>query len=170
MRHFWKGICLFAAVLLCFGATLHPFHVSRMEVAYKATEHTLQMSMHLFIDDLEDGLRRRGQDKLQLGTPKEVATANSIIETYLRQTIQVKVNGKTVSWHWIGKENTKDMSAIWCYFEVSGIKNMKELSITNSTLTELFADQQNMVQLTLPNGKTGFFILERGHITDVVKI
>jgi len=50
--------------------------------------------------------------------------------------------------------------AVWCHFEVLGVKNIKSLHVTNTILTEIYNDQKNIVDFTVDNKKKGFTIFD----------
>ena len=45
----------------------------------------------------------------------------------------------------MGKEESEDLIAIWCYLEKTEIKELHSVAIKNSLLTEIYDDQKNMV-------------------------
>jgi hypothetical protein len=63
---------------------MHQFHISKTDVTFKPTEKTLQITMHIFIDDLEKSLEKQGVSKIYIGTEKEKQEANSLIIKYLQ--------------------------------------------------------------------------------------
>ena len=58
----------------------HTFHVSKTMVEYSEKEKSLQISVHLFIDDLEESLKNEGHTKVFVCTERESAQAEKYIE------------------------------------------------------------------------------------------
>lgn len=145
---------------------LHAFHISKTDITHKTAEKSLQITMHIFIDDLELALEKQGHKKLFVGTEKEVAQAKTLIEQYLRANFLVSINGKNCVYQWVGKETSTDKQALWIYLEATNIKEVKQISVENKVLTELFADQKNIVQVNVPAKKQGYFLLDRSKIRD----
>ena len=148
---------------------LHEFHLSKCNIEFNEKEQSLQITMHLFIDDLEEALRQGGADQLHIGTEKEVADAESYINRYLQQTFKLSDGEKAFTFQFIGKERTEDLAAIWCYLEIINVTKIKELTVTNQVLMDVFDDQKNIVHIEGPNKKTAYFMFMKGQSTDSVQ-
>jgi hypothetical protein len=140
----------------------HAFHLSKTDIVFKPKEKSLQITMHVFIDDLEIALEKQGQKSLAIGTEKEKAGVNDLVFTYLKQNFSLTLNGKKANYTFVGKEATTDRQALWVYLEVNNIKNIKTLTVDNKVLTEVHSDQKNMVQVMVPSKKAYSFTLEKG--------
>ncbi len=139
---------------------LHDFHMSKTEVHYNDSRHTLEVSLHVFIDDLEQAIIESGVDTLHLSTSLEHRRADEYIGAYLNQHFALVVNGLPVKLNFIGKEESPDLLALWCYLEGVDIEHPREVSIQNKVLTEIFDDQQNMVVFTAA-GLRKFVLLDK---------
>jgi hypothetical protein len=140
---------------------LHAFHISKTDMTFKPQEKTLQMTLHIFIDDLELGLDKLGHKKLFIGTEREVKSSNDLIFKYLQSNFSLKINNKDAPYTWVGKEVTSDKQAIWVYMELKNIKDVKNIIVENKVLTEVFSDQKNIVQVNIPSKKQGYFLLDK---------
>ncbi|MCB0570086.1 MAG: hypothetical protein KDC66_10000 [Phaeodactylibacter sp.] len=141
----------------------HAFHISKCLIDYNEAEQSLQMSMHIFLDDLEEALRRQGSGKLYLCTPKETPDAEKQLAAYLEQHFRLRVNGKQQAFEFIGKEVSDDLAAVWCYLEITGVANLKALEVANDILMELYSDQKNVVSINGPGHKQGMLLLQKGN-------
>ncbi len=141
--------------------SLHAFHISKTEMTFQPAEKSVQVTMHIFIDDLEKGLEKQGQYKLFVGTEREQKDVNSLIFNYLQKTLSIQLNGKKVNYEWVGKETTKDRQALWVYLEIKNIRAVRNISVENRVLTEIFDDQKNIVQINIPLKKQGYFLLNK---------
>jgi hypothetical protein len=144
------------------GAELHAFHLSKCLLEYNEREKAIQISMHIFLDDLEDALRLEGHDQLFICTKKEAPEAEQHMEAYLRKHFQLVVNGQEMNYNFLGKEASDDLMGAWCYIEVENIQQLQELEVKNSILMELFDDQKNVVHLVGPNQKRGVLLFQKG--------
>jgi hypothetical protein len=140
---------------------MHQFHISKTDVTYKPTEKTLQITMHIFIDDLEKSLEKQGVSKIYIGTEKEKQEANSLIIKYLQSNFLIKLNNKSLAYDFIGKETSNDKQAIWVYLEAKNVKDVKQIFVENKIITETFSDQKNIVQVNIPSKKQGYFLLDK---------
>lgn len=139
----------------------HEFHVSKCQIEYKSSEQALQISMQIFIDDLELALEGKGHKSLFLCSEKEAADAEVYLLEYLQETFQVQINNADRNYTFIGKETSDDLASIWCYFEITDIAELRHIWIRNSTLMEVFEDQKNIIHVKGPNSKKGYFLLNQ---------
>jgi hypothetical protein len=147
----------------------HAFHLSKTDMVYQPKEKTLQITMHVFIDDLEIALEKQGHKSLLIGTEKEKSGVNELITKYLQQGFNLTINGKKADFSFVGKETTTDRQALWIYLEVKNLKNIKSLTVENKVLTEVHPDQKNMVQIMVPSKKANSFVLEKSKTTGTAK-
>lgn len=158
-------------VSLSFGVSptlLHEFHISKAEILYNTSEQALQITMHIYIDDLEDALKNQGVEKIHLCTELEDEQAEVYLEKYLRQQFKLQVNGQTVEYNFLGKEPSEDLQAVWCYMEVENIQHVEELFVSNGVLQELFDDQKNIVQVNMDKQNKGYFLFTKDKYEAVV--
>lgn len=153
----WSVFYLFLASV----SLAHDFHVSKGLIDYNAESRSLQISLHLFIDDLEAALREHGADQLFLGTKQEHPKGEQYVARYLGQNVRLEVNGSTVEPQFLGKETSEDLQAIWCYLEVPGITDLQRLTVTNTLLLDQFDDQQNLVHVIGPGEKQKLLLFDR---------
>lgn len=145
---------------------LHAFHISKTDMVFKPAEKSMQITMHIFIDDLEEALEKQGKSKLFIGTERESPEANNLIVNYLQRNFSIQLNNKQVAYTWVGKEPTKDKQALWVYLEIKNIREVRNISVENRVLTEVFADQKNIVQVNIPSKKQGYFLLSKSKTMD----
>lgn len=148
---------------LFFLAPKHDFHVSKCLVEYNETEQALQISLHVFVDDLEEALRQQGHDNLQIGTLKEAEQAEAYLGEYLKKNFRLELNGRPIQATLLGKELSDDYMAVWCYLEFTGVTSVRQLKLTNTILMEIFDDQTNMVTVKGPGGKRSGFLFQSGN-------
>jgi len=146
----------------------HAFHVSKTMVEYKAQEKTLQVSVHLFIDDLETSLRKEGHTALFLCTDREAPRAEGLIEDYIRRHLQLRPNNREVTFTFLGKETSPDMSAVWIYLELRVPGKLRSLAIRNSLLMQAFDDQKNLVHVVGPGKKQGTFLFAGPGVEEIM--
>ena len=142
---------------LSFG---HDFHLSKCDINFSEEENTLQIGIHLFIDDLEEVLRLGGHENLNLCTDKEVPDAENIVFSYLNSHVRVMNDDIEKKVDWIGKEISDDLAGIWCYLEISEVKPESKLMVENTLLLELFDDQRNIVKVTSDHKRISYFLFD----------
>lgn len=159
------------AILLSFPTNIddHEFHVSKTLLEYKPDQQTLQVTLNIFIDDLELALENTGSGKLFLCTKKEVEDAEMYIFDYLKEHVQLNINAEDMQMNWVGKESSDDLESVWCYIEINNIQKLESLKIKNSILMEVFDDQKNIVQIIGPEKKSGYFMFQKGNDADSIE-
>ncbi len=137
---------LLTSLLLSF----HPFHVSVMSIHHAPDEKALQITLKIFADDLEEalndeGFKASGHAFVDVLNPKDQQKLDAMVERYLQERFSLKVNGKDVQAFYLGKE-MEDL-AMWCYFEIKDVEEVKNIEVKSSILTEIFDDQTNIVHV-----------------------
>lgn len=136
-------LLLFTSYFYCIlVANLHAFHVSVCEVYHNPKTQSLEISMKIFIDDLELAIQKSGHSDFKLLDTEEENVEKIIIEAYLIDHFQITINGKKTNLEFVGFEF--DADAILCYFEGDKRKKIQLIEITNSMITEVYDDQINL--------------------------
>lgn len=149
--------------LICISilaASLHPFHLSVAEIYFNEDAQTLEIEMKVFIDDMEEGLKQSGYGDVKLGPELETKEVDAILFQYLKNNLNLVVNGDTVDLSFYGKEYEPG-NIMWCYMEVQNVTDIHKIVIRNHLLTEVFSDQQNIVHVK-KGGKTRSLRLRKG--------
>jgi hypothetical protein len=147
---------------------LHKFHVSKCLVEFNEAEQALQMSMHIFLDDLEEALRKKGADDLFICTKMESEDAEVYMSQYVANNFIIEVNGEVLEYEFLGKEPSEDLQGVWCYLEILNVTSVKNLKITNNILLEVYDDQKNVISIIGPDRRKGMMLLQRGQSSEEV--
>lgn len=148
--------------------TVHDFHVSRTRIEYGAEQSEWQITLHLFIDDLELALEEKGSPKLYLGTKRESAEADQYIQSYLEQYVKLFTNDEVLEWQWLGKEVSEDLTAFWIYLYVPEADAKAPLRVRNKIFFDLYDDQQNMIQVADGSGRTKSYLFHQDYWDQLV--
>ena len=135
-------LAVLTVILLSMGFR-HPMHVTVMEVEYDMKSKAIEMSMHVFADDLEKHLRLLEKDESLEILELNEDDRNQVLSKYFVENVLLKVNQKDQTTKYLGHE--VEGEAIWVYMEVGNVKKLKTLEITNRTLLELYDDQANLI-------------------------
>lgn len=128
-------------------ATMHPFYISVTEINHNATDKTLEISCKIFVDDMEEVLRKLNQTKVDLSEAKNQVQNNKMIEAYVKQHLAVTADGRSVPLQYVGFEKEKE--SVYCYFEVTNVPSVKKIELTNSLLQDLTDQQINIMHVTV---------------------
>ena len=124
----------------------HPYHVSYTEINYKKEHKNLTFSIEIFTDDLETEIKLLFKpNKFFLGGDSLTNSAQLYIEEYVKLKTSVIVDGIVLKdFHFLPTESNPDRTII--YFELTDLPNFKSLAFYNEVLTNIFANQQNIVE------------------------
>ncbi len=148
--------------ILFHALSAHDFHLSKTEIRYKEDVSAIQVSTHIFIDDLEETLALQGYKDLSLFTKNEDPLADEYIYTYLQSTLLIDVDGVPLKFDWVGKEMSEDLAAVWCYLEVPNLQVHNEINVLNKVLHDLFDDQKNVVSFQYNASSKQHMFFSRG--------
>lgn len=137
----------------------HEYFFSHTDIV--ETDESFQISSHIFIDDLESMFQEKGFNDLYIGTPKEKATVDSLLNAYLEQVIQLDINDQQGQWEWIGKEVSEDLMALWIYLEIPKSAPTESIGLNIQTLTKHIEAQKNIVNLDLLNQKRKYLLFDK---------
>lgn len=142
-------------LLLCFfnvnTGSKHDFHTSITEINYNPKSGSLELSVRVFTDDLELTLTNLNKGKLVKIEDSE-NTVDPLIEQYIRKNLALVSPEKDVKFgKFYGKE--KEADATWLYLEIFDCKQIKNYTIYNNIMQEMFSDQTNLVNIIFGNQK-----------------
>ena len=154
----FKVFLFVIAVSLMSFSTVHKFYVSVTQIDYIEEKGELQITSRIFIDDLEKLLRERYDKTITLAGDNEPKSANDYIGKYLSQKIKIVINGEEKTMKFLGKEYEDDITL--CYLEISDIKSINSIEITNTVLFELFEEQQNIIRTKINSKRKSFILIQ----------
>lgn len=149
-------ICSLIFILFSSFSVVHKYYVSITQIDYVKEQKSLQIISRIFIDDIEDIFRERYDESIVLDIEKESEMVEFYFERYLKEKINIKVNGKECELTYLGKEYENDI--VFCYLEIESIKTINSFEISNTILFDKFEEQKNIVRLKIDE-KTNSFIL-----------
>jgi len=133
------------ASLLIFS--VHPLHVTVTEIEMDEKDKQLKITMRMFVDDLEQTMRAKlKQPELDILNLKNGLTIDQMMGGYLKDHFKISLDGKGQEIKFLGSEIEDD--AFIFYLEVTHVKKWKGIQILNSSLTETYEDQSNLVNVT----------------------
>lgn len=131
--------------------SFHDYHTSLTEINYNPKNKSLEASIRLFSDDLELALTKlNGGKKTTLDSQTEVI--EPLLELYIKKNFAIVSPNKEVKKiKYYGKE--KEAEATWVYVEVLDCAQIKDFTLFNTILIDLFSDQNNLVNIIYPSLK-----------------
>ena len=97
---------------------------------------------------MEDALAVRGAEGVKLFSSYEVENAEELIAEYLDEKIRFVQGNKDLFTTYLGREISEDLSAVWCYIEVTQVAQDQILTVTNEIFMEIYDDQKHVMVIT----------------------
>ena len=144
----------------------HDIHISVCELRWNEVSGAFEVSIKIFIDDLEFALSKEGAPGLFIGTAKEIKEANEYIAAYLRKHFIIDIDGKRLTPDFLGKEISEDFLAVWCYVEFPAqVSRASKCILSNDILLDLYADQRNIMDIRMSKSHKDYTIFQPGRST-----
>lgn len=132
--------------LSLFYSILHPLHLSVTEIEHDASKKALEMTMRIFLDDLEVSIRNDLQKPgLDITAPGPEYTTDHLLEDYLLKHFEISSGGKELKYEYLGHE--VELPVIYLYVQSSNVKKVNDISIFNDIIMETYDDQANLVHV-----------------------
>jgi len=117
---------------------------------YSDKEKSIQTSVKLFTNDLEDALKKISKQPVDLINGKDKEALNKLLNEYIQKRLSLKIEGETKKFSFIGFEH--EAEAIWIYIEYPQNQAPKKVEIENTLLYDYISGQINLVHFEL-NGQ-----------------
>lgn len=143
--------CLIA-LCLASSAHAHALHQSTAEAEYNAQTRKLEVSLTVFINDLELALIRHSE-RLIFFDKTPAADLDAAIQSYLAKTFMVvDAAGKVVKLEWVGHKKDADTAksndqTVTLFFQVALPQGTAGATLHHVLFCELYEDQMNLLSL-----------------------
>ena len=138
----WFVLCV---AILCMSFGAHKFYVSKTLVNHNAVNQTVEITIDIFTDDLEFALQENRGGLMRLGSDREHADADYLIEQYLLDHLKLWIDDRKVEPIFLGKDVQHDLT--YCFFEVGNVQDFHTFQLKNDILCEMYDEQSNIVDL-----------------------
>lgn len=166
MKNLFRNSLLLLLFVTLSSMTVHKFYVAIYKVEFAPQKKMLQITTRIFVDDLNIALEKKYNKKTYLGEDKESENDIVLLKKYLAEKFVIKVNGEQKSMNFLSKE--LENNVLICYLNSKEISKIKTLEIQNSVLTEIYDEQQNIIQANF-NGEKHSLLLTSGKINGMLK-
>lgn len=152
---FKKFLLLFLLIPLT-AFTIHKYYISLCEIEYVEDQKSLQITLGLFIDDIEFTLNKDYNAILNLATKDEVKNIDTYYKTYLNEHFKITINNKPTPFMYIGKEYDDDI--VRFYLEIINVETLKSIEVKNTSLLRDFENQENIIKIKANNIHKTFYL------------
>ncbi|WP_299368050.1 DUF6702 family protein [Winogradskyella sp.] len=135
----------------------HEYYVSVTQIGYSEKDKSVQIISQIFIDDLEELLRKRYDETITLDPDSDSMMVDDYLQRYLSDKLNISINDKIERFNFLGKEYKEDIA--YCYLEISNVPNVESIKLTNKILFDVFNQQQNIVRIKMKNKNKSFLLI-----------
>jgi hypothetical protein len=157
------GMILFVTLS---GFAVHKFYISIYQINYVAEKKRVEITSRVFIDDLNKALELKYAKMTHVGEAAETPEDVTLMNQYLAEHFTIKVNGIKKSFVFVSKE--LENNVVIGYYKINDVAKVTSLDIKNTSLMDVFSDQQNVIQTSF-NGKKQSLLLTNEKTAGVLK-
>jgi hypothetical protein len=132
----------------------HPYYVSVVQIDHNAKERSLEISVRVFTEDMEQALKKSAGTNVDIVKPKDKTATDKILYNYFQKHLKLTLNGKPVAFQYVGYEVQSE--SIWSYFEVKNVDDVKKLDVFTDMLYDITDKQENIIQVKANNKKDSY--------------
>ncbi len=152
-------------ITLCLFFT-HEFYISVTQIDHNPKNESLEITVKMFTDDIENAIETFENVELNLGNEKEHESSTDFIKNYVIENFELSQNGKDIDLEFLGKEVELDIT--WCYLEAKNIKNISSLTVENNLLIDILETQTNIVHVKYKDQNSSL-MLNKGKTKDKIE-
>jgi len=131
-----KGLILFLIIPL-----LHPNHVSVTDIVLNSKSGTMEVTIRLFAEDIENIVRKYKDPEFNLDENTKNGMAKEFMVGYLADHFKLSIENIAIELKFLGMELKDEM--VFCYMESKQVEIPKILKIENTLLFDLQEEQVN---------------------------
>lgn len=162
-----KKVLVLGILLITLSAfTAHKFYISIYQIHHVPEKKRLEITSRIFIDDLNKALQLKYNKTTHVGESEETPEDAALMHQYLSDCFTIKINGTKKTFVFVSKE--LENNVIIGYYKINDVAKVNSLEIKNTGLMEVFADQQNIIQVNC-NAKKQSLLLTAEKNSGVLK-
>ena len=154
----------FLIIISLMFASLHPVHVSFSNVEYNEENQEILIASRIFWDDMELSIKEQLDVDLNIGSENQHPDTEKFIETWFINNFSININGETVPPNDIQLTKTERGEMAMRVFLSVKTENPSSIRIENNILTDLFADQSNLVILNISGEQQSFSLTGENNV------
>lgn len=130
----------------------HSVHASTAEAEYNAETKRLEVSLTVFVSDLELALVRQCEREMRMDKTPAVEFDGQILAYLMKTFVVTDEAGKVAKMTWVGREMEKASEksgdpAVVLFFEVEVPEGVRGTTVRDAVFCDLFEDQTNFLHL-----------------------
>ena len=142
-------------IAMLFFSWMHPVHVSLLNIDLYPETGRIEVVFKFYSDDFERVIMNKYNVDLDITSKVDPGEKTEFITRYINESFELKINDTKIgNWEYTGNQMNEE--AIWLYYKNTWTGNMKEVTVINSVMMDLYEDQTNMVILSWPGKQNGY--------------
>ncbi len=154
----------FLIITSLFFASLHPVHVSFTNVEYDEENQEILIASRIFWDDMQSSVKEQLEVDLNIGSETQHPEMEQYIEAWFVQNFKISINGKAVPPDEIQLDKTERSEIAIRVFLSLKTEKPESLKIENRILTDLYADQSNLLILNISGEQQSFSLTGENNV------
>ena len=126
---------------------VHKYYVSLTQIDYISDSASVQITMNVFIDDLQEAINKTFNQEYDLTINADIQDSHNQINQYFVEHFKLKIDGQNITLNYLGSENEGDI--VYLFAEVENINKISTIEVINNMLIDFFPDQQNLIKLKI---------------------
>ncbi len=133
----------------------HPIHLSVTNIEYNQKTKHFDISIRIFVNDLEHIIDAQNHVVLNIGKKNENPQTNKYINKYISSHLFLNINNRKINpkKFVLKKREIKDIT-IWLHYSIRFNENISNIEIKNILMTDLYRDQKNLLIFTYHKKQT----------------
>lgn len=130
----------------------HSVHTSTAEAEYNAETKRLEVSLTVFVSDLELALVRQSEREMKIDKTPAAEFDAQILAYLVKSFVVTDAAGKVAKVEWVGREMEKESEksgdpAVVLFFEVEMPEGVRGAMVRDAVLLDVFKDQVNLIEV-----------------------
>jgi hypothetical protein len=138
--------------------SVHRFYAAIYQINFVPKKKMVQITTRIFIDDLNDALKNQYKKRTFVGTYKQTPEDIALMKKYLSEKFKLSINGQPKAMNYLSNEIENNV--VICYLNIKDIAKVTYIEVENSVLTELYSEQQNIIQFNNDGKKQNLLLSE----------
>jgi hypothetical protein len=125
----------------------HPLYIAVAQIDYNSNDKFATVLCKTFSDDLELALQKKYAKNESIDHPENVKKLTSEIGAYIKNHLQLKINGKTISL--VFTTYKKEDNTVSTWFRINNINDVQRFEVNDTIFYELYDKQIQIVYITV---------------------
>lgn len=141
-------------LLLC-ASWYHPIHVSICNIDLDPGRGTVDLSVKMFADDLQDLIFHKYAVQLRITGQEKPGDQIDSVNRYIGESLKLEINGKaTTGLQFV--ESRLNEEAIWLFYSYEHGSSIRKVKVRNTLMLEKFDDQTNLLIVSYNGKQNGY--------------